>query len=65
VENTEEIPIKIDVSSIFDYSSLNAAGFIINSENCSINSKNKQESSFVQDFKFQNPIECQSKLFNH
>ncbi len=52
MENTEEAPKKIDVSSIFDYSTLNAAGFIIPSENCSILSKNKQEGSIVQDLKF-------------
>jgi hypothetical protein len=52
MENTNEIPKNIDVSSIFDYSTLNAAGFIIPSENCSIHSKNKQEGSLNQDFKF-------------
>jgi hypothetical protein len=43
MENTEKVPERIDVSSIFDYSTLNAAGFFIPSENCSMFSKNKLE----------------------
>jgi hypothetical protein len=45
MENKDEIPKNIDVSSMFDYTSLNAAGFIIPSEKFSINSKNKQDGS--------------------
>ncbi len=40
IDNSEIIPEKIDISSIFEHSLLNAAGYLIPSENFSILSKN-------------------------